>query len=242
MWLCSCGKRAALLGEKPRHGLSHNDLNQPFTLYFRLTQCYVSAEIQNQRGLWELSVSFVYPAISRTWELCFRNKLTTWHTQFMFENWMPFGTVQLKATGRLPDFKMNALWQIFPPPFLVCATLITFRAWSCSAVGKAVVACRGYGSAGALAEWGVWACNSCCSLMHVVFAQCKSLVLGFPIGGGKSTQKYRFFFFFFTLITFYRTASPHYIGKDLNHIFINHGFYKERHKKTKGTRLTMASE
>lgn len=47
---------------------------------------------------------------------------------------------------------------------------------------------------------------------------------------------------FFTLITFYRTTSPHYIVMDLNHIFINHSFYKEQHKMTKGNRLTMASK
>lgn len=142
----SCG-RAAVTREQccwvKNPGWAEPQWSKSASHYFRLTQCYVSTEIQNERGLWELSVRFVYPAISRTWELCFRNKLTTWHTQF--ENRMPFGTVQLKATGSLPDFKMNTLWQIFPLPFLVCASFITLRVWSCSSVGKPVIASRSFG-------------------------------------------------------------------------------------------------
>lgn len=57
---------STLLGEKRMRGLRYNDLNQPFTPYFRLNQCYISAEIQILSGLWKLPGSFVYPAISRT--------------------------------------------------------------------------------------------------------------------------------------------------------------------------------
>lgn len=60
------GCAAVLPGEKPTRGLRYDDLNQPSTFYFRLKQCYVSAEIQILSGLWKLPVSFVYPAITRT--------------------------------------------------------------------------------------------------------------------------------------------------------------------------------
>lgn len=66
MWLCSCGKSAVLLGEKPMRWLRYDDLNQPLTLYFKLKKCYVSAEIQILSGLWKLPVTFLYPATSRT--------------------------------------------------------------------------------------------------------------------------------------------------------------------------------
>lgn len=68
-----------LLDEKPMHGLKHDDLNQPFTLCFRLKWCYVSVEIQIPSGLWKLPVSFVYPVISRI-ENFFRTKVNMWST------------------------------------------------------------------------------------------------------------------------------------------------------------------